>query len=123
MHNGFRRRTGPPGGLHQPPGGFSIRKFQQQVIIQPSFLSGSFDMTARIKEPTLLQTTLILTVLVKMAAGAVSGAEFRLSFLDEAPVLADTCQLLKETGFSEESVATFKKLVEQHNKWGTRSGV
>lgn len=77
-------------------------------------------MTARIKEPTLLQTTLILTVLVKMAAVAVSGAEFRLSFLDAAPVLADTCQLLKETGFSEESVATFKKLVEQHNKWGTR---
>ena len=33
-------------------------------------------------------------------------------------MLTDTCQLLRQSGFSEDSVATFKKLVEHHNKKG-----
>jgi hypothetical protein len=48
-----------------------------------------------------------VALLAGLVAGDVSGAAFRLSFLDEEPVLADTCQLLKQTGFSEDSVAAF----------------
>ena len=59
-------------------------------------------------------------MLVELAAGTVAGAPFRLSFLEQAPVLADTCQLLKQSGFSEDSVVTFRKLVEHHNKNGNR---
>jgi hypothetical protein len=55
-----------------------------------------------------------------LAAVAASGADFRLSFLDEKPVLDDACQLLRENGFPEDSVVTFKKLVEDHNRPGNR---
>ncbi len=48
------------------------------------------------------------------------GADFRLSFLDEKSVLDDTCRLLKENGFSEDSIMKFKKLVENHNGPGNR---
>jgi hypothetical protein len=66
-------------------------------------------------------TALLITVLLLiLGTGAVSGAGFRLSFLDEQPVLDDTCQLLRRTGFSKESITTFKKLVQQHNKNGNR---
>src|SRR5690242_4279074 len=69
---------------------------------------------------SIVRTILILALLLGLAAGTASGAAFRLSFLDQAPVLADTCQLLQQSGFSEDSVATFKKLVEHHNRKGIR---
>ena len=50
----------------------------------------------------------------------VSGAAFRLSFLAANPVLDDTCQLLEKNGFSQDSVAAFKRLVEEHNRPGNR---
>lgn len=68
---------------------------------------------------TSLKFTLA-TALFVLAVLTASGAAFRLSFLDEKPVLDDTCQLLKENGFSEDSVAKFKKLVEDHNRPGNR---
>ncbi len=71
-------------------------------------------------EKSTARPILVPALLVGLVAGTVSGAAFRLSFLDQAPVLGDTCQLLKQTGFSEDSVATFKKLVEHHNKKGIR---
>src|SRR5512138_855281 len=49
-----------------------------------------------------------------------SGAAFRLSFLDDKAALAETCQLLNESGCSADSVASFKKLVEHHNRKGNR---
>lgn len=49
-----------------------------------------------------------------------SGASFRLSFLEEKEVLEDTCRLLGQNGFAEEAVATFRKLVEHHNRSGNR---
>lgn len=61
-----------------------------------------------------------LALLVGLVAGDVSGAAFRLSFLEQEPVLTDTCQLMMQTGFSDDSVATFRKLVEHHNKKGNR---
>jgi hypothetical protein len=74
---------------------------------------------ARIRISTV-RTILILALLVELVAGTAHGAAFRLSFLDQEPVLADTCQLLRQSGFSEDSVATFKKLVEHHNQNGNR---
>jgi hypothetical protein len=59
-------------------------------------------------------------VLFVLAAVTASGVDFRLSFIDEKPVLEDTCQLLKGNGISEDSVAKFKKLVEDHNLSGNR---
>ncbi len=63
-----------------------------------------------------MQTSIIVYVLAGLLGLIVqaSPGAFRLSFLDEKPVLADTCQLLKQKGFLEESVASFKKLVEHH---------
>jgi hypothetical protein len=74
---------------------------------------------ARIKISTV-RTILMLALLVELVAETASGAAFRLSFLDQEPVLADTCQLLRQSGVSEDSVATFKKLVEHHNRNGNR---
>ena len=76
-------------------------------------------MLTRVKS-TIAGVTLTLVLLVGLFAGTVSGAAFRLSFLDQEPVLMDTCQLLKQSGFSEDSVATFQKLVEHHNRRGNR---
>jgi hypothetical protein len=81
-----------------------------------SLLSTSLAI-ARFKISTV-RTILILALLVGLAVETASGAAFRLSFLDQEPVLADTCQLLRQNGFSEDSVATFKKLVEHHNQKG-----
>jgi hypothetical protein len=64
---------------------------------------------------SIIGALLIQALFVELVAGTVSGAAFRLSFLEQEPVLSDTCQLLRETGFSEDSVASFKKLVQQHN--------
>lgn len=83
-----------------------------------SLLSTSLAI-ARVKISTV-RTILILALLVELMAGTASGAAFRLSFLDQEQVLADTCQLLRQNGFSEDSVATFKKLVEHHNQNGNR---
>jgi hypothetical protein len=58
---------------------------------------------------------LVLALLWALSVGLASGAAFRLSFLNDGRVLQDTCQLLKQTGFSEEAVVTFQKLVEHHN--------
>lgn len=63
---------------------------------------------------------LACAVTLDLAAGLVSGAEFRLSFLEEQPVLEDTCQLLMRSGVSESAAATFKKLVQHHNQNGNR---
>jgi hypothetical protein len=71
-------------------------------------------MSARVNK-SAVGVVLKLAVLVELAAGTILGAEFRLSFLYREPVLSDTCQLLSESGFSEDSVATFKKLVQRHN--------
>ena len=46
------------------------------------------------------------------------GDEFRLSFLDEAPALEDTCRVLRQAGVSEPTVSTFRKLVTCHNQLG-----
>ncbi|MGA2786691.1 MAG: hypothetical protein ABSF60_04115 [Verrucomicrobiota bacterium] len=62
----------------------------------------------------------MLVLLFELVSGVCSGAAFRLSFLDQESTLADTCQLLKQAGVSEESVSTFKKLVEHHNRHGNR---
>src|SRR5207244_10549278 len=63
---------------------------------------------------------LTVAIFFELCASVTSAAAFRFSFLEEPPILEDTCQLLKETGFSEGSVITFKKLVEYHNKNGNR---
>ncbi len=63
---------------------------------------------------------LILAVLFSSGTGCAFGAAFRLSFLDDQATLADACQLLKERGFSDDSVASFKKIVEHHNRNGNR---
>jgi hypothetical protein len=64
--------------------------------------------------------SLTLALLVGLSGGTASAAAFRLSFLDDKPVLEDTCQLLKEHGFSEDAARTFSKLVEHHNRNGNR---
>lgn len=63
---------------------------------------------------------LVLATLFGPGSRDSSGAPFRLSFLDERSALADTCQLLKQRGFSDDSVASFQKLVEHHNRHGNR---
>lgn len=73
----------------------------------------------RIKQ-SLARMAWIGSVLLILAEYSVGGAGFRLSFIDEKTILEDTCQLLKEDGFSEDSVAKFKKLVEDHNRPGNR---
>lgn len=59
-------------------------------------------------------------VLCVFAVINVSRAGFRLSFLDQEPVLEDTCQVLRQSGFSAESVTALEKLVEDHNRLGNR---
>lgn len=73
-------------------------------------------------KPNSLRTILVHCVgtLLMLAAFTALGSGFRLSFIDQVPILEDTCQLLKENGFSEDSVAKFKKLVEDHNRPGNR---
>lgn len=48
------------------------------------------------------------------------GGEFRLSFLDNKPVLDDTCTLLQKVGFPEPTVKEFNSLVMNHNRSGHR---
>ncbi len=48
------------------------------------------------------------------------GDEFRLSFLNEAPALQDTCRVLREAGVSQSAVATFQRLVTGQNQLGNR---
>ncbi len=71
-------------------------------------------------KPLLVGAILIMAFWLEFGAGVASGAAFRLSFLDQEGVLTDTCQLLSESGFSAGSVATFRKLVEHHNRKGNR---
>jgi hypothetical protein len=51
---------------------------------------------------------------------SVSGLPFSLSFLDQESVLEDTTGLLNRSGFLQDTTATFKKLVEDHNRPGNR---
>jgi hypothetical protein len=60
------------------------------------------------------------TLLLGLAAGSAYAAAFRLSFLDDASVLADTCQVLRQAGVSEDGVSTFERLVKHHNLNGNR---
>ena len=62
----------------------------------------------------------MLALLLEFVAGACYGAAFQLSFLDQGPALADTCQLLRQAGVSGDCVATFRKLVQHHNLKGNR---
>jgi hypothetical protein len=62
----------------------------------------------------------ILALLLGLAAGACSGAAFRLSFLEQESTLADTCQLLRQAGMSQDSVSEFSRLVVHHNLKGNR---
>jgi hypothetical protein len=64
--------------------------------------------------------SLTVAFLLELSVGIASGAAFRLSFLDDRAVLEDTCQLLRQSGCSEESAIAFKGLVEHHNKAGNR---
>ncbi len=71
-------------------------------------------------KPMFKITISCVIVLCVLVVFNVSGAGFRLSFLDNQAVLDDTCQLLQQNGFSEDSVTAFKKLVEDHNRPGNR---
>jgi hypothetical protein len=51
------------------------------------------------------------------------GGQFRLTFLQDKVTLQETCSLLLERHFSADSVATFEKLVQHHNKNGNRVDV
>jgi hypothetical protein len=66
-----------------------------------------------------MKSGLAMSLLVSASLTAL-GADFRLSFLDQKPVLDDTCQLLGENGFSGDSVARFRRLVEEHDRPGNR---
>ena len=63
---------------------------------------------------------LVVTLLLAFAGETCSGAAFRLNFLDGESTLADTCQLLRQAGISQDSVSTFSNLVEHHNRVGNR---
>src|ERR1035441_9954479 len=62
----------------------------------------------------------VLALLFEFVVGACSGAAFRLSFLDQEPVLEDTAQLLRQAGVSGDCASTFEKLVQHHNLNGNR---
>ena len=64
--------------------------------------------------------SLSLALLLGLSDGIASGAPFRLSFIDEKPVLEDTCQLLRQHGVPEDATRTFGRLVERHNHNGNR---
>ena len=76
-------------------------------------------MLTRTNKP-VVGAILVVALWLALGAGSAAGAGFRLSFLDQEPVLEDTCQLLRQSGFSQDSVATFKHLVVHHNRNGNR---
>lgn len=61
---------------------------------------------------------LSLVSMLALLTNAVRGGEFQISFLDEPSALEDTCRILKEAGFSEQTLLMFQTVVTNHNKLG-----
>ena len=72
------------------------------------------------KKTSIGMRFLVLALLLAFTGETCSGATFRLSFLDGGSTLADTCELLRQAGISQDSVSTFRKQVEYHNLKGNR---
>jgi len=68
----------------------------------------------RVLQKAVLWLVLLLGPMFRTAC----GEEFRLSLLDEAPPLEETCRVLRAAGVSEPTVSAFRKLVSYHNQLG-----